>query len=79
MIGYVVGPAVESDVCRAPQAIELDELSDYRTNDPNTKEFGSVKLSNFKRDLGLTYAKRAAKHPITTYFRRREMWTFHNM
>lgn len=50
MIGDVVGPAVECDVCRAPQAIELDELSDYRTNDPNTEEVGSVKLSNLKRD-----------------------------
>ena len=79
MIGNAVGPAVECDVCRAPQAIELDELSDYRTSDPNAKKVGSVKLSYFKRDLGRAYARRAAKHPITTYFRRREMWTFHNM
>lgn len=79
MIGDVVGPAVECDVCRAPKAIELDDLSDYRTSNPNTKKAASVKLSNFKRDLGRAYANRAAKHPITTYFRRREMWTFHNM
>lgn len=45
MVGDVVRPTVECDVCRTPQAFELDELSDYRTNDPNNTEEVWVELS----------------------------------
>lgn len=34
LVGDVVGPAVECDVCRAPQTSELSKLSDDRTNNP---------------------------------------------
>lgn len=45
MVGDVVRPAVKCDVCRTPQAFELDELSDYRTNDPNNTEEVWAELS----------------------------------